>query len=72
MPSQQDIERMAYELWEREGRPHGMDHHYYYEAERALNGDGAKPKKTSTRKPAAAKSTTKATPSKSRSTKKAA
>ena len=71
MPTQQDIERLAYELWEREGKPHGMDHHYYYEAERALNGGEAKPKKTSTRKPAAAKSTTKATATKPRSTKAA-
>lgn len=72
MPSQQDIERLAYEMWEREGKPHGKDHHYYYEAERALNGD-SKAKKTTTRKAASAKtSSPKTTASKPRSAKKAA
>ena len=36
MPTQKDIEQLAYDLWERDGKPHGNDHHHYYEAERQL------------------------------------
>ena len=31
-----EIERLAYELWERDGRQHGRDKEYYYAAERML------------------------------------
>lgn len=36
MPTKQDIERLAYEIWEREGRPEGKALDNYLEAERAL------------------------------------
>lgn len=34
--SQAEIEKLAYELWEQEGRPHGRDVVHYLEAERLL------------------------------------
>jgi len=34
--SQAEIEKLAYELWEQEGRPHGRDLVHYQEAERLL------------------------------------
>lgn len=64
MPIQQDIERLAYDLWEREGKPEGNDLAYYYRAEQEL---APKPKRTT-----AGKSTTKTTASKPRTTRKAA
>jgi hypothetical protein len=36
MVRRDDVERLAYELWEREGRPNGRDQTHYYEAERLL------------------------------------
>ena len=35
-PSQKDIERRAYQLWEGAGRPKGRDQEFYFEAERQL------------------------------------
>jgi hypothetical protein len=32
-----DIARRAYEIWERQGRPHGRDLAHWFEAERELN-----------------------------------
>lgn len=31
-----DVEQLAYELWEKDGRPHGRDQEYYFEAERLM------------------------------------
>lgn len=62
MPSQQDIERLAYQLWERDGRPEGNHLAHYYEAERVL-ATANKPKRAAARK---------ATTAKSRATRKAA
>lgn len=36
MPTREDIEKLAYYLWEKEGKPEGRDQYYYYEAERQL------------------------------------
>jgi hypothetical protein len=36
MPSQKDIERRAYQLWEEAGQPEGRDREFYLEAERQL------------------------------------
>ncbi len=36
MPTKQEIERLAYFLWEQEGRPDGRDVFHYAEAERVL------------------------------------
>lgn len=36
MPNRQEIERLAYSLWERDGRPQGRDLKHYFEAERTL------------------------------------
>jgi hypothetical protein len=35
-PSQKDIERRAYQLWEDAGQPKGRDQEFYLEAERQL------------------------------------
>ena len=66
MPTNQDIERLAYDLWERDGKPHGKDHHHYYEAERQLSAQ-PKPKKATAPKTATPKATaTKTTTAKSK------
>jgi hypothetical protein len=67
MATKQEIERLAYEMWERDGRPEGNDQSYYYEAERALSS-APTPKRSADRKPATAKTTA----SKPRATRKAA
>ncbi len=36
MPSQKDIERRAYQLWEEAGQPEGRDREFYLEADRQL------------------------------------
>lgn len=36
MPTKEEIEKLAYYLWEQEGRPAGRDVANYYEAERIL------------------------------------
>ena len=53
MASQQEIERLAYELWEQHGRPEGDDQAHYYQAKQALNSDGTAAPKRTARKPAA-------------------
>jgi hypothetical protein len=35
-PTQKDIERRAYQLWEQAGMPKGRDREFYLEAERQL------------------------------------
>lgn len=51
MPTQAEIQKLAYELWEKEGRPHGRHMAHYYQAERVLqeraagNGSPAAPAK---------------------------
>lgn len=37
-PSQSDIAKHAYQLWEREGRPHGRDKDHWHAAEREVLG----------------------------------
>jgi DUF2934 family protein len=37
---QQRIRQRAYELWEREGRPHGRAHAHWHQAEREIAGRG--------------------------------
>ena len=73
MPTHKDIEKLAYDLWEREGKPHGNDHHYYYEAEKQLSVQ-PKAKKATARKTATPKATaTKTTAAKAKApTRKAA
>ena len=44
MPNQQDIAFRSYQIWEREGRPHGRDQEHWYRAERELTAEQAKPK----------------------------
>jgi hypothetical protein len=39
--SEADIARRAYEIWERQGRPHGRDFDHWLEAERQEGGDEA-------------------------------
>jgi hypothetical protein len=55
MTSNAEIEKLAYELWEKDGRQHGRDQEYYLAAERLLaqGGNGvavaqAAPKKRAT------------------------
>ena len=36
MPSKEETEKLAYHLWEQEGRPKGRELRHYYEAERIL------------------------------------
>ena len=36
IPTQKDIERRAYQLWEEAGQPQGKDQEFYLEAERKL------------------------------------
>lgn len=36
-PTHHDIERHAYLLWEREGKPHGHHDKFWHQAERELN-----------------------------------
>jgi len=49
-----DIARRAYEIWERQGRPHGKDFDHWLEAERQDNGQGkaARPETRDSRSPA--------------------
>jgi hypothetical protein len=35
------VQQRAYELWEREGRPHGRDQAHWQQAEREIAGRGA-------------------------------
>lgn len=53
--SHADIARRAYDIWERQGRPHGKDFDHWLEAERE-NGEGeaAKPQPREARSPASA------------------
>ena len=61
MATTAEIEKLAYDLWEKDGRPHGRDQDYYYTAERVLaeqNGHVAvaeAPKKATRTRSAAAK-----------------
>lgn len=41
--TQQDIGTRAYELWEKEGRPHGRDLAHWLEAERMLQQQATVP-----------------------------
>ena len=56
-----EIEKLAYDLWEKDGRPQGRDQDYYFTAERMLaeqNGHVAvaeAPKKATRTRTAAAK-----------------
>ena len=68
MANKHEIERLAYELWERDGKPAGNELAHYYQAERALSG-GPKATRTPARKTAPAP---KASASKPRTTRKAA
>ncbi len=36
MPKREEVEKLAYTLWEKDGKPQGQDQRYYYEAERRL------------------------------------
>jgi hypothetical protein len=36
-PSEAEISRQAYKLWEQAGKPDGRDHEFYLQAERELN-----------------------------------
>lgn len=36
-PTQEQIERLAYQIWEMEGRPAGREREHYFEAERLLS-----------------------------------
>lgn len=36
MVIEEEVKRLAYEIWEREGRPHGKDVEHYYGAKRIL------------------------------------
>ncbi|MEX2431438.1 MAG: DUF2934 domain-containing protein [Dehalococcoidia bacterium] len=35
----ENVEHLAYQLWENDGRPHGRDQEYYFTAERLLAGN---------------------------------
>ena len=39
----QDIGTRAYELWEKEGRPHGRDWAHWFEAERMIKQQATSP-----------------------------
>ena len=46
-PTQMDIVRRAYELWEQAGKPEGRDQEFYYLAEQELrNADKSSPLRT--------------------------
>lgn len=36
MPNEEEIKKMAYDIWEKEGRPYGKDQEYYYRAQKTL------------------------------------
>ena len=38
----EEIARLAYDLWEKDGRVHGNDPRHWLEAERILHGQGVK------------------------------
>jgi Protein of unknown function (DUF2934) len=38
-PSQKDVQRRAYQLWEGAGQPKGRDQEFYLEAERRLKDE---------------------------------
>jgi hypothetical protein len=53
--SEADIARRAYEIWERQGRPHGRDFDHWLEAERQQGGRRtARPESREMRSPASA------------------
>ena len=37
-----EIAHLAYQLWEKAGRPHGRDRHFWFEAEKQLRAKAAK------------------------------
>jgi hypothetical protein len=39
-PTREQIERRAYELWQRAGFPHGHDEEFYLRAEQELHNQG--------------------------------
>ncbi len=55
MPTKQDVQLRSYQIWEKEGRPHGRDREHWFRAERELATTGGLAKRT------AAGSTTRAT-----------
>jgi hypothetical protein len=36
MASEEEIRKLAYDMWEKEGRPNGKDWEHYYKAKRIL------------------------------------
>jgi hypothetical protein len=68
------IAERAYQIWEREGRPHGRDMDHWLQAERELKpGDGQSQRsRAALRKPAKAASTAKPKATKSRAPRKTA
>lgn len=43
-PSPAEVSRHAYDIWEREGRPHGRDFDHWLQAEAELDLAGARPR----------------------------
>jgi len=39
-PTQMDIVRRAYELWQQAGEPEGKDQEFYHQAEQELRNEG--------------------------------
>lgn len=62
MPTKQDIQHRSYQIWEKEGRPHGRDREHWFRAERELAGVGGPAKRAAAR--STARATAKAAPAK--------
>jgi len=42
-PTQMEVVRRAYELWEKAGKPEGRDQEFYHQAERELENESEGP-----------------------------
>lgn len=68
LPTKQEVQLRSYQIWEREGRPHGRDQEHWFRAERELAVAGRPVKRAAAR--SATRATAKAAPKASSATKK--
>ena len=62
LPTKQQVQLRSYQIWEKEGRPHGRDQEHWFRAERELAATGRPVKRAAAR--STARAATKAAPAK--------
>ena len=62
LPTKHEVQLRSYQIWEREGRPHGRDQEHWFRAERELAVAGRPVKRAAAR--SATRATAKAAPAK--------